>query len=110
MRGEVAALPARLGQGGLREQMGGDRRGDEQEQRDRQLPQSAGALLGADMQQRCEHDRADAQRRRLGRPVQPHEEIRQPGESDRAEQREGGADQKQHADKEIEDHCPRLTR
>jgi hypothetical protein len=82
----------------LGEQVRGDRRGDEEEEQDRQLVQAdAGLLAGRKEDRRSEQQRADAEGRRLGRAVQTGQEVRQARQTDRAEQDEQGAENDQRA-------------
>ena len=75
--------------------------GDEQEQRDGELGQREAAAAGAGMDEAGDDDGAHAQCRGLGGGVQAHVELRQPGQADGTDEREGRTDEQQGGDDKL---------
>jgi cation:H+ antiporter len=90
------------GHGRARHDMGADRGGQEQKQGDQDLSQPQAVAQQAVVQNRGQQDAADAQRGRLGRPMQALEKVRQFRQADGTDQREKSADQKQYSDQNLD--------
>jgi ABC-type nickel/cobalt efflux system permease component RcnA len=85
--------------------VGGDRRGDEKEERDQQFMAAPRPLLKPGDQDRADQYPSDTQSRRLGRTVQPLHQRGQAHQPPASDQREGRAQHDHERSHEFGDGC-----